>query len=195
MKRKIGIAFIAVGLLMIFFSAALLFYNNNENKSAEEKADIIVDSIMVEIENNRLTEIETDPFDLEMKSAEIDGNGYIGYLYIPDLNLELPVMDEWNYSKLKISPCRYYGSTKTDNLVIAAHNYKSHFKYLSQLKPDSAVIFVDIEGNINNYKVATIEMLKPTDTEKVKDTGDDLILYTCTYSGNERIIVRCYRAQ
>ena len=193
MKRKIGIAFMASGLVLLVTAAALLFYNNFENKRAEDTAEVIVDSLMGEIEVNRLEEIETDPFDTEMKVAEIDGYGYIGYLYIPALNLELPVMDKWDYNRLKISPCRYYGSTKTDNLVIAAHNYRSHFKYLGQQKPDDTVMFADIEGNKHTYRVSAIETLKPTDVEKVKDTGDDLILYTCTYSGNNRIIVRCFK--
>lgn len=195
MKKKIGIAFMMSGLALIIFAAALLLYNNSENKRAEEQADVIVDSLMVEIEQNRLAEIETDPFETEMKSVEINGNGYIGYICIPVLGIELPVMDNWDYNKLKISPCRYYGSTKTDNLVIAAHNYRSHFKYLDRLKPEDKIIFTDMEGNNHTYTVAAIEALKPTETEKVKDTGDDLILYTCTYSGNDRIVVRCFKSK
>ena len=193
MKKKIGIIFMVTGLVLIISAAALLIYNNFESRRAEEKADILVDSLMGEIEQNRLTETVTDPFDTEMKVIEIDGYGYIGYLYIPVLNLELPVMDQWDYTRLKLSPCRYYGSTKTDNLVIAAHNYKSHFRYLSQLKPTDLVIFSDMEGNKHTYSVTAVEVLQPTDTEKVKDTGDDLILYTCIYSGKNRIVVRCSR--
>ena len=155
---------------------------------------MLVDSLMGEIEQNQLLEVETDPFDTEMKVVEIDGYGYIGYLFIPDLNLELPVMDQWDYSRLKKSPCRYYGSTKKDNLVIAAHNYKSHFRYLSQLKPGALVMFADMEGNKHTYTVTVVEVLQPTDTEKVKDTGDDLILYTCIYSGTQRIVVRCSKS-
>lgn len=191
MKRKIGIALMAIGLALLSSAGALLVYNYIENKRAEESADVLVDSLMGEIERNRLTEIETDPFDREMKVVDIDGYGYIGYIYIPALNLELPVMDKWDYNRLKISPCRYYGSTKTDNLVIAAHNYRSHFKYIGQLKPGESVIFSDMEGNKHSYIVTVVEVLKPTDVEKVKDTGDDLILYTCVYSGNDRFVVRC----
>lgn len=194
MKRKLGIALMAAGLVLLSSAAALLVYNNFENKRAEENADVVVDSLMGEIERNRLTEAETDPFEKEMKVVEIDGYGYIGYIYIPALNLELPVMDKWDYGRLKISPCRYYGSTKTDNLVIAAHNYRSHFKYLGQLKPEDTVMFSDMEGNKHTYTVTAVEILKPTDVEKVKDTGDDLILYTCVYSGTDRVVVRCSKA-
>ena len=195
MKKKIGNLLMIFGLVLIATAAALLIYNGIENRRAEKESDVIVDSLMGEIEQNRLTEIETDPFDTEMKVVEINGYGYIGYLFIPDLNIELPVMDKWDYTRLKISPCRYYGSAKTDNLVIAAHNYRSHFKYLGKLKPGAPVMLSDMEGHNYNYTVASIETLQATDTEKVKDTGDDLILYTCTYSGNERIVVRCFKTQ
>ncbi len=194
MKRKAGIVFMISGLFLLVSAAALLFYNNFESKRAEEMAYVLVDSLQEEIERNHLTEVETDPFDTQMKTVEIDGYSYIGYIHIPLLNLELPVMDKWDYDRLKISPCRYYGSTKTDNLVIAAHNYKSHFKYLGQLKPGDTVMFSDMEGNNHIYYVTAVEMLHPTEVERVKDTGDDLILYTCIYSGTDRVVVRCNKA-
>ncbi len=189
MKRKIGITLIALGLALIFSAAALLLYNNYENKKAEEQSDAIMSSITDAIGQNKSD--ETDPFDTEMKVVEIDGYGYIGYLSIPDLNRNLPVMSDWDYSRLKIAPCRYYGSTKTDNLVIAAHNYRSHFGYLGRLRPGNTVTFTDMEGEKKTYTVTAIENLKPSDSDKVKDTGDDLILYTCTYRGVSRIVVRC----
>lgn len=188
MRRKIGISFMISGLVMILVAAALLFYNNYENRHAEEQSKEVVEFLVEEADKNQL---ETDPFDEEMKVVDIDGYGYIGYLSIPDLNLNLPVMSEWDYARLKIAPCRYYGSTKTDNLVIAAHNYKSHFGYLKQLQPGGAIMFTDMEGEEKVYTITSVEILQPSDSDKVKDTGDDLILYTCTYRGVSRVVVRC----
>ncbi|MBQ3004356.1 MAG: sortase [Clostridia bacterium] len=188
MRKKIGIILISIGLALIFFSAALLLYNTYESNKAQKQSDILVQSIQGEIIKSNE---ETDPFDEEMKVVEIDGYGYIGYLTIPDLDLNLPVMSDWDYTRLKISPCRYYGSTKTDNLVIAAHNYRSHFGYLGQLKPNNKILFTDMDGKNISYTVTSVEILQPYDTDKVKDTGDDLILYTCTYGGRTRIVVRC----
>ncbi len=189
MKRKIGIAFIVLGLVLILAAAALLVYNNYENKRAGEQAQNIVNTLKNEIEQEEPD--ETDPFDKEMKVVEIDGYGYIGYLSIPDLSLELPVMSECDFGRLKIAPCRYYGSTKTNNLVIAAHNYRSHFGYLGKLTQGNTIAFTDMNGKKMTYTVTSIEDVKPSDVEKVKDTGDDLILYTCTYRGVSRIVVRC----
>ena len=191
MKRKIAITFMTVGFLLVGFAMGLLIYNNLENKKARESADVLMQSIRMNLAENELKDEIIDPFDEEMTVREIDGYGYIGYLSVPALNLDLPVMSEWDYGRLKISPCRYYGSTKTDNLVIAAHNYKVHFGYLGNLKQGDTVIFTDMDSCIHSYKVDFVELLIPTDVDKVKDSGNDLILYTCTYGGAKRIVVRC----
>ena len=179
------------GILFIAFSVGLLVYNNYENKNARKSSDVLMESIRTVISENELKDTVLDPFDEEMKIKDIDGYGYIGYLSVPVLNLELPVMSEWDYGRLKIAPCRYYGSVKTDNLVIAAHNYRFHFGYLGSLTPGDMIIFTDMDSVNYRYTVTSVELLMPTDVEKVKDTGDDLILYTCTYGGSKRITVRC----
>ena len=191
MKRKTGIVLMIIGIVLIGCAVGLLIYNNNENAKALESSGEIVESLRVAIIENEISEIIADPFDEEMTVKEIDGYGYIGYLSVPVLDIDLPVMSEWDYDRLKISPCRYYGSTKTDNLVIAGHNYDSHFGYLGELEPGDAVIFTDMDAVVHNYKVDSVELLMPTDVDKVKDSGDDLIIYTCTYSRTKRITVRC----
>ena len=191
MKRKIAITFMSVGILLIGCALGLLIYNNYENKKAQESAELLIESIRLSIAENELKDEIIDPFDEEMTVKEIDGYGYIGYISVPALNIDLPVMSEWDYDRLKISPCRYYGSIKTDNLVIAAHHYIVHFKYLGRLQPGDTVIFTDMDAGVHNYEVDSVEQLLPTDVDKVKDSGSDLILYTCTYGGAKRIVVRC----
>ena len=195
MKRKIAISLMTVGVIFVGFSMGLLLYNNHESSKAQESSEVLVESIRLSIAENELEESIVDPFDEEMTIKEIDGYGYIGYISVPVLELDLPVMSDWDYSRLKISPCRYYGSTKTDNLVIAAHNYKFHFGYLGHLQPGDMVMFTDMDANIIYYTVDSVELLQPTDVDKVKDSGDDLILYTCTYGGAKRIVVRCSYAE
>lgn len=199
MRKKIAIALMSLGVICIGFAMGLLLYNNYENKTAQQSSDVIMESIRLSIAEEVAEEAVEgvyeeeliDPFDEEMKVEEFDSHGYIGYLSIPALWLDLPVMSECDYGSLEISPCRYYGSTKTNNLVIVAHNYRFHFGYLGHLEPGDTVIFTDMEGKTHYYTVTSVEQLMPTDVDKVKDTGDDLILYTCTYSGARRITVRC----
>jgi sortase A len=135
------------------------------------------------------------PVDPTMSEVEIDGRLYIGYLSIPALDLELPVQSQWDYPGLKISPCRYYGSTKTDDLVIAAHNYARHFGGLMQLSPGDLVYFTDMDGVVNRYQVEEVDVLNPTDIEEMTAGEYDLTLFTCTYGGKSRVTVRCLRVE
>ena len=77
--------------------------------------------------------------EIEMPTVKIDGRDYIGTLRIPSLDLKLPVISEWSYPALKIAPCRYKGSAYSNDLIIAAHNYNSHFGRIKYLKVGDAV--------------------------------------------------------
>lgn len=67
----------------------------------------------------------------------------IGILEIPALDLELPVISSWSYSSLRLAPCRYSGSAYKGDLVIAAHNYQSHFGGLRTL-PEGSEVFLQM---------------------------------------------------
>jgi sortase A len=133
--------------------------------------------------------------DMEMPTMTVDDNGYIGILEIPDLDLKLPVMGEWSYPGLNISPCRYTGSAYLNNLVIAGHSYQSHFGRLDELQIGAEVKFTDVDGNIFLYRVAESEVLKPTAIDEMVDNVWDLTLFTCTYTGKARYTVRCELVQ
>lgn len=191
-RRKIAKALMTLGVVFIAFAVGLLCYNTYENKKAEDFSKAVMAVLMEMVEQKKLEdELRPDPFDDEMTEKEIDGYNYVGYLSIPALELDLPVMSTWDSKRLKIAPCRYYGSIKTDNLVIAAHNYRYHFGYLGHLKKDDVVMFTDMDGIDYTYRVQRVDQVLPTDVDKVKDTGFDLTLYTCTYGGARRIVVRC----
>jgi len=129
---------------------------------------------------------------MDMPAVEIDGHRYIGRLEFPALELELPVMESWSYPNLKISPCRYSGSAYLGNLVIAAHNYRSHFSPVKQLPVGEEVYFTDMDGNVFHYEIAATEILEPTEIEKMIHGDDwDMTLFTCTYGGRTRFALRC----
>ena len=192
MKKKIAVFLMVSGIVFIIAAALLFCYNNYENQRAHKASEELMKTLRTQIE---AAEIESDAgedfFDEEMKTKVIDGYEYIGYLSLPDLNIDLPIMSQWDYKRLKISPCRYFGSVKTNNLVIAAHNYRWHFGYLGHLEEGDLIIFTDMDSKKYSYNVSSVEILLPTDVEKVKNSSDDLILYTCTYGGEKRIAVRC----
>ena len=94
---------------------------------------------------------------------------YIGVLDLPVLNLSLPIMSDWDYERLKMAPCRQFGSAATDDLVIAGHNYINHFGSLGMLKAGDSVTFTDTDGAVNTYVVsetATISPPRPKRSQK-----------------------------
>ncbi len=141
------------------------------------------------------TEMEIPDYQLnpnmEMPTLRHEGQEYIGLLEIPALELKLPIISEWSYPRLKKSPCRYVGSPYTNDLVIAAHNYSSHFGNLNKLYEGASVVFTDIDGNVFTYRVALKETLGPYDVEYMKNSGWDLSLFTCTPGGKYRVTIRC----
>ena len=128
---------------------------------------------------------------MEMPVTEVDGSYYIGYLSIPDLDLELPVMQNWSYPDLRVAPCRYSGSVYANDIVIAGHNYDRHFGRLNSLSAGSEVRFTDADGNIFIYSVSLLETLEPTAVMEMTSGEWDLTLFTCTYGGANRVTVRC----
>ena len=128
---------------------------------------------------------------MPMPVQVIDGEEYIGILQIPDLALELPIIGEWSYPRLRTAPCRYVGSACTHDLIIAAHNYASHFGGLASLAQGSEVIFTDMDGNRFIYAVSETEQLPGTAIEEMKSGDWDLTLFTCTIGGAARVTVRC----
>ncbi len=128
---------------------------------------------------------------LEMEEVVIDGDSYIGYLSIPSLELDLPVMSNWSNSKLQISPCRYTGNLLTEDLVIMAHNYARHFGEISDLSAGDLVYFTDVNGETTQFEVIAREVLPPDAIEDMTAGEFDLTLFTCTYGGGSRVTVRC----
>lgn len=129
-----------------------------------------------------------------MSQTSIGGYEYIGYLSIPALNRELPVMAEWSYPRLRISPCRFSGSIETNDLVIMAHNYSRHFGQISSLQSGDLVVFTDVNGVASIYEVAEVDTLNPTAVEEMTSREWPLTLFTCTYGGQSRITVRCVKS-
>lgn len=195
MRAKAGIISMLMGTVLVLAALSLFLFNQREARLAEAASKTILPQVVEQMEARAETAVVPDPYDPAMTEVEIDGYRYIGYLTVPALELELPVMSDWSYPQLKIAPCRYAGSTKTGDLVIAAHNYAHHFGNLSSLEPGTAVYFTDMDGVVSAYEVAAVEVLAPTAVEDMTAGAYDLTLFTCTYGGQSRVTVRCERVE
>ena len=213
MKSKVGIFCIVIGVLLLVGAAVLAMFNMRQDAAARDSAAAVMSQLVQQIRDNTADEptipegdvvpgLELQiPVDLlteadkKMTEVEIDGYAYIGYLSIPALNLELPIMSTWSYPQLKLSPCRYTGTLRGEDLVLMAHNYNNHFGRISQLIVGDSVSFTDMDGNTTRYTVVGTDILDPNAVEVVTAGDFDLTLFTCTNGGQRRCVVRCNRME
>lgn len=196
--RKLGIVFVILGALLVSGALLLLFMNKSEDEAAGETARETLESIKELIVTLPTEEpVHVDRFNEEevlrsynMRVVNVDGSGYIGYISIPKLGIELPVMSELDSEKLKTSPCRMTGSVKSGDMIIAGHNYKRHFGGLKDLLIGDAAYFTDMNGRVRTYLVSELLILEPTDIDGMMAGDWDLTLFTCTYGGAQRVTVR-----
>ena len=200
----------ALGLLLLLAALGLTAYNLWLDARASMSVDVVLERLTPTL-SSRQSELPPlssgealeEAFvpdhvlnpEMAMPEETIDGRNYIGVLDIPALELSLPIISEWSYDALQIAPCRYSGSAYLDNLVIAGHNYRSHFVSLPQLQPGDSVTFTDMDGNVFSYEVSSLETLSPYAVSDMTSGDWDLTLFTCTVGGQSRLAIRCDQAE
>lgn len=200
MKTDRGTLWIHLGLLLLAAALFLTAYNTMASHEAGETSRQVIEQLCQALptESTAETEAPSVPEYLldaarEMPVKTIDGKDYVGVLTIPALELELPVISQWDYAALKAAPCRYSGSLYQNDLIICAHNYSSHFGRLKNLRVGDIAIFTDMEENAVTFRMVERETLEPTDLEGMEAGDWDMTLYTCTVGGQSRVTVRFLR--
>lgn len=209
MKKKHGMCCIVIGTMLLIAALSLVICNYRTNKIAEENSgrilSVLKEKIPKQIEPESTTVPASDDLFHEYETqfttkniteealVEIENAAYIGYISIPELGIELPVMSEWSYDNLKLSPCRYKGTAAEGDIIIAAHNYNSHFGRLNELSGGEEIVFTAADGKIYNYEVIQTENISGKDVEAMEFGSSenwDLTLFTCTLSGQSRVTIR-----
>lgn len=194
-KRGRGTVWINAGLLLIAAALFLSVYNEWESHEARDSARQVIAQLCDELPTEAGEPTTLPDVRREMPVKTIDGRDYIGVLSIPSLELELPVISQWDYPALKVAPCRYSGSLYQDNLIICAHNYASHFGKLKELQPGDIVLFTDMDEHVVTFQMVERETLNPMDAEGMEAGDWDLTLFTCTIDGQTRVTIRLERVE
>ena len=207
MKKILSGIMILIGTMLLFAALFLVIFNVNEDKKGSETSkerleqlkNVIIsrepateESSESHSQNSLFNEYEEETVPEEVL-IEIDSDNYIGFISIPSLDIELPVMSEWSYPNLKLSPCRYKGTVAGGDLIIAAHNYRSHFGKIDQLNSGDPIFFTDGNGVQHEYELIQTETIEGRNIEAMDfGSGDswDLTLFTCTLGGQSRVTVR-----
>lgn len=204
MRKRISAVMILSGLLCVISALSLTAYN----LITERNAGAVAKATMVTISETVVKHPSAEPMvqplvqplyqvDPHVSMPELNVNGvkYIGYLEIPALKLELPIITKTTNALLQVAPCRLSGSAYLEDLVIGAHNYSTHFGNLKKLRYGDRVEFTDIDGNTFTYEVDGVEILQPHQLDDLCSGEYPLSLYTCTIGGRTRVTVRCVEVQ
>lgn len=195
MKTNRGTVWINAGLLLIAAALFLSAYNAWESHEARDSARQVIAQLCDALPTEAAEPTTLPDVRREMPVKTINGRDYIGVLSIPSLELELPVISQWDYPALKVAPCRYSGSLYQDNLIICAHNYASHFGKLKELQPGDIVLFTDMDEHVVTFQMVERETLNPMDAEGMEAGDWDLTLFTCTIGGQTRVTIRLERVE
>jgi len=202
-RKTLSTAVMLCGILLLAGALGLTGYNLWSQQQAGRTAHAALEVLAERVPDPENPEVvlpaEAIPDyilnpQMDMPEQDVDGIAYIGYLEIPALELNLPIISQTTYPNLRKAPCRYSGSAYLDDLVIGAHNYSSHFGGLGRLSQGDALTFTDMDGNVFHYRVADFEILQPYQVEELCSADWDLSLYTCTFGGQTRLTVRCEKA-
>lgn len=226
MKRKLAV----FGIILIFLAGVgVLSYplvssviNNYVSRSSvkeysekvaqlpDEKAEELIENAYKY--NNSLSNnlILTDPFDQEAfqkigadyeNVLNVDGNGLIGYIDIPKINVYLPIYHGTD-SQVLAKGAGHLQNTSfpvggvSTHSVISAHSAypgETFFDYLTDMEIGD-VFYIHILDRTLKYQVDQIEIILPEEVNSLRivDGEDMLTLLTCTpYSINtHRLLVR-----
>ena len=199
-RRKAWVSLLILSICFIGGAFYMTWSNVNEEQTAGTISELALNDIEQNMETrdtyqlSRMAEYIPDYIldpTREMPVVEEDGEDYVCVLDIPVLDLHLPVISELSYPALKKAPCRYEGSAYTDDLIIGAHNYKTHFGTLKVLEPGDEILLTDMDGNQFHYEVSKVETLDGGDLPGLESGDWDMTLFTCTIGGVSRVTVRC----
>ena len=206
MRKFFGTLCVVLGTVLVLAALGVTCLNLWQEECAGVHADQAMEQLLEQMPqetvpatpdmpvlNPELPTASQDPTYQAMPEVIIDGIPYIGYLNIPALKLELPVIGESSEENLEIAPCLFYGTVYNKNFVIGGHRYRRHFRKLSTLGYGERLSFTDMEGNVYIYEVAECEVVEPYEAEYLCSGDWDLSLYTCTPGGMTRVVLRCLR--
>jgi sortase A len=193
MSRKIDAlrkALIIIGASLLVGAILLLVAWQWNIHTSEQKAKEYVNAIR-ELIPEPQGAVPEERRDNTMASLSIEGEDFVGILEIPRFNSGLPIGASWG-SPSKY-PCRLRGSVYDRTIQIGGTSQKGQYDFYRDLCVGDSVFFTDMDGNLFSYRMVSMEVLKDTAVKDMYSGGYDLTLFTCTYSGESRVTIRCER--
>ena len=121
-----------------------------------------------------------------------------GTLYIPSINLDLPIWEGAEKTQLRYGIGQLSGSarpTESGNCVLLGHRMRtkgSLFNRLSEVKVGDQITLKNVEGVEKTYTVSSTQTVTPEDMYAFMyntGEGDTVTLVSCSASGDKRVVV------
>lgn len=130
--------------------------------------------------------------------AQLKTNESPTAISIPSLNLNLTVApgiivdNQWTLYDDKVSWLSTSKIPGKGNVILYAHNRENLFALLKEVK-NGDEITIQHEGKLKVYKIAEKHKVSPDDVDKIISEKDQLTLYTCDGSFDQkRLVVIAY---
>lgn len=188
-KKYIILLFISVTILLLF----LLYWSYSYYK-IKHKEDVSKSVLS----NFNIAKIYSDDQSYTVIELNNSSKAYvIGVIEIQKINIKYPILSEISDELLKISPCKFYGSSPNEkgNLCIAAHNYDDDrfFGNLYKLDAGDNINIYDSCNNLTHYYIYDKFESSEKDTSCInQDTNGqkELTLITCNNLNKNRLIIK-----
>ncbi|CBK75755.1 LPXTG-site transpeptidase (sortase) family protein [Butyrivibrio fibrisolvens 16/4] len=178
------------------------------NTEAElEKAYLYNEDLLPSILPDSFAEAEANGVDERyMSILNVGGDGIMGYIQIPSINIKLPIFHTTNEDVLQVGVGHLEGSSlpvggPSTHSVLSAHRglpSATLFTDLDKVKIGED-FFIIILDEYYAYEIDSIDVVEPEDTSllAVEDGEDLCTLITCTPYGvnTQRLMVRGHRVE
>ena len=191
-------------IIIILILSILFFILFNIQNEESKKQEITIEKVNSKIYENQINnniekQSTKDAKTVEKEVIETEFKGYkvSSKIYIPKINLETYVLEQYSTQALLTSVTKFYGANPNQigNFCVAGHNYgpANMFQNLKKLNINDEIYLTDIEGNKMKYIIYDTYTVLPNDTKCLsqKTNGEiELTLITCTFNSEKRIIIK-----
>lgn len=137
---------------------------------------------------------------------DISGSGVMGYVSIPNINVELPIYHGTSEGVLQIASGHIQGSSlpvggASTHAVISGHRGLPSARLFTDLDQivEGDTFTINVLNEVYTYEVERILIILPTETDKLAIfPGEDIVtLMTCTPYGvnSHRLLIRGHRIE
>lgn len=185
-KIQFTLSIIIIIILSGFTVYTFYSLQNKENLSNNLIGNYYIYKLYADVSNNENT-----------LNKDTKANNLFGIIEIPKINLYYPIFSSLSEDNLKVSPCKFYGSSldENTNICIAGHNYNNDmfFSKIHLLSPNDEIFIYDNLGNKYTYIVFKNYEVKEKDLSPIYDydkNAKELTLITCNNLNNDRFIIK-----